>query len=108
MCVLRAGVLLQVLSEQKLELLRLECRDDLEIPFRERIQQVYSELEATRAECTRLKYENAFVKSELEHSQGAAQAVEHEMELRHDAEVIKRHKYLSVYVFLEKLSFCVR
>ncbi|XP_040347159.1 centrosomal protein of 83 kDa isoform X2 [Herpailurus yagouaroundi] len=58
---------LQVLTPQKLELLRAQIQQELETPMRERFRNLDEEVEKYRTEYNKLRYEHTFLKSEFEH-----------------------------------------
>lgn len=57
----------QVISKQKLELLKLEFGDEYDSPYKKKLIVAEEELEVVRAELTKLKYDFSFLKSEYEH-----------------------------------------
>ena len=81
------GHFFQVPTEQKLDLLRTQLRDDLETSYRERFQKLEEETERYRNEYNKLKYEYSFLKSEYEHEKREQVKVVEELRLRHEAEV---------------------
>ena len=78
---------LQSVSGQRLEMLKLQLQDEVELPFREKFSRLDEEVEKYRSEYNKLKYEYAFLKSEYDHDRQEHQRVVEEMSLRHEAEV---------------------
>ncbi|XP_048862932.1 centrosomal protein of 83 kDa [Brienomyrus brachyistius] len=78
---------LQVLSPQKLELLRSQIQQELEAPVRDRFTQLEEEAERYRSEYNRVRYEYTFLKSESDHLKEEHARELDDMRLRLDAEV---------------------
>ncbi|XP_071818029.1 centrosomal protein of 83 kDa-like isoform X1 [Apostichopus japonicus] len=77
----------QVLTPQKLELVKLKISEDMEQPFRDRLTQVCKDLDHFREGYNKLRYENTFLKSEYEHEQAERKRVMEEMKSQHEAEI---------------------
>lgn len=82
----------QVLSEEKVELMKLQLHEDVEKPYREKFTLLDAEVEKYRSEYNKLKYEYSFLKTEYEHERQESQRVVEEMRLRHEAEVSNLRK----------------
>ena len=78
---------LQVLTDQKKEILKLRITDEVEGPFRQKVSALTEEVDRYRTEYNKLKYEYAFVKSEYEHEKQEHASILEEMKMRHEAEV---------------------
>ncbi|XP_067998944.1 centrosomal protein of 83 kDa isoform X3 [Melanerpes formicivorus] len=80
---------MQVLTPQKLELLRAQIQQEVESPLAERYRKLESEVEKYRTEYNRLRYEHTLLKSEFAHrSQEHARLLE-EKETKHKAEIAR-------------------
>ena len=69
------------------ESMKLQAHSEVEKSFRERFDQLDHELEKSRGENKKLKYDYNFLKSEFEHSRQEQQRIVEEMTLRSEAEV---------------------
>ncbi|XP_043569266.1 centrosomal protein of 83 kDa isoform X1 [Chiloscyllium plagiosum] len=78
---------MQVLTPQKLELLKAQIQQDLEVPMRERLRKQEEEAERYRAEYNKLRYEYTFLKSELEHQKEEYDRLLAEKVIRFEAEI---------------------
>lgn len=67
--------------------IKMQAQSELEKSFRERLAQLDQELDKSRGENKKLKYDYNFLKSEFEHSRQEHQRIIEEMTLRNDAEV---------------------
>ncbi|XP_016281210.1 centrosomal protein of 83 kDa isoform X2 [Monodelphis domestica] len=83
---------LQVLTPQKLELLRTQIQQELETPMRERFRNLDEEVEKYRAEYNKLRYEHTFLKSEFEHQKEEYMRILEEMKIKYEAEVTRLEK----------------
>ncbi|XP_041057787.1 centrosomal protein of 83 kDa isoform X1 [Carcharodon carcharias] len=77
---------MQVLTPQKLELLKAQIQQELEAPMRERFRTQEEETEKYRAEYNKLRYEYTFLKSELEHQKEEHERLMDEKVIRFEAE----------------------
>ncbi|XP_078409806.1 centrosomal protein of 83 kDa-like isoform X1 [Cetorhinus maximus] len=80
---------MQVLTPQKLELLKAQIQQELETPMRERFRTQEEETEKYRAEYNKLRYEYTFLKSELEHQKEEHERLMDEKVIRFEAEVAR-------------------
>ncbi|XP_041057788.1 centrosomal protein of 83 kDa isoform X2 [Carcharodon carcharias] len=80
---------MQVLTPQKLELLKAQIQQELEAPMRERFRTQEEETEKYRAEYNKLRYEYTFLKSELEHQKEEHERLMDEKVIRFEAEVAR-------------------
>ncbi|XP_064010970.1 centrosomal protein of 83 kDa isoform X1 [Pogoniulus pusillus] len=95
---------MQVLTPQKLELLKAQIQQELESPMAERYRKLENEVERYRTEYNKLRYEHAFLKSEFAHQSEAHARVLEEKKIKHEAEIARldkdkeelRHQLLSV------------
>uniref|UniRef100_A0A8C9SZJ3 Centrosomal protein 83 n=1 Tax=Scleropages formosus TaxID=113540 RepID=A0A8C9SZJ3_SCLFO len=83
---------LQVLSPQKLELLRVQIQQELDGPMRERFTKIEEEAEKYRTELNKLRYDYMFLKSECDHQREEHARVMEEKQLRFDAEICRLEK----------------
>lgn len=77
----------QVLSPHKLEQLKAQLTDEIEEPYRKRMDSIESELETTRSEYNKLKYNFTFLKSDYEATVARHHSVVEEMTAKHQAEI---------------------
>ncbi|XP_070611939.1 centrosomal protein of 83 kDa [Erythrolamprus reginae] len=80
---------LQVITPQKLELLRAEIHQEVETHSRERFCKLDDELEKYRTQYNKLRYEHTFLKSEFEHQREKHARVLEENKIRYEAEVTR-------------------
>ncbi|XP_053082590.1 centrosomal protein of 83 kDa isoform X4 [Acinonyx jubatus] len=78
---------LQVLTPQKLELLRAQIQQELETPMRERFRNLDEEVEKYRTEYNKLRYEHTFLKSEFEHQKEEFARLLQEEKIKCESEV---------------------
>ncbi|XP_073940230.1 centrosomal protein of 83 kDa isoform X2 [Castor canadensis] len=80
---------LQLITPQRMELLRAEIRQELETPMQERFRNLDEEVEKYRAEYNKLRYEHTFLKSEFEHQKEEFARISEEEKLKHESEVAR-------------------
>ncbi|XP_074082699.1 centrosomal protein of 83 kDa isoform X2 [Macrotis lagotis] len=80
---------LQVLTPQKLELLRTQIQQEFEAPLRERLLILDEEGEKYRNEYNKLRYEHTFLKSEFEHQKEEHTRILEEEKLKYEAEIAR-------------------
>ncbi|KAM9407160.1 centrosomal protein of 83 kDa isoform 1-T1 [Salvelinus alpinus] len=78
---------LQVLTPQRLELLRAQVQQEMEGPVRERFNKLEEETEKYRSEYNKLRYDYTFLKSEFDHQREESARILEEKKIRFDAEV---------------------
>uniref|UniRef100_A0A673XX62 Centrosomal protein 83 n=1 Tax=Salmo trutta TaxID=8032 RepID=A0A673XX62_SALTR len=78
---------LQVLTPQRLELLRAQVQQEMEGPVRERFNKLEEETEKYRSEYNKLRYDYTFLKSEFDHQREESARLLEEKKIRFDAEV---------------------
>ncbi|XP_029598481.1 centrosomal protein of 83 kDa [Salmo trutta] len=78
---------LQVLTPQRLELLRAQVQQEMEGPVRERFNKLEEETEKYRSEYNKLRYDYTFLKSEFDHQREESARILEEKKVRFDAEV---------------------
>ncbi|KAM4748927.1 centrosomal protein of 83 kDa [Rhinophrynus dorsalis] len=76
---------LQVLSPQKLELIKLQMQEELEAPMRDRCRKLDEEVEKYRGEYNKLRYEHTFLRSEYEHQKEEHERVLEERKIKYEA-----------------------
>ncbi|XP_076967729.1 centrosomal protein of 83 kDa isoform X2 [Tamandua tetradactyla] len=81
---------LQVLTPQKLELLRAQIQQELEMPMRDRFRNLDDEVEKYRAEYNKLRYEHTFLKSEFEHQKEEFARILGEEKVKYESEAEKQ------------------
>jgi hypothetical protein len=77
----------QAVNPNMIESIKMQAQSELEKSFREQLTQLDRELDKSRSENKKLKYDYNFLKSEFEHSRQEHQRIVEEMTLRNDAEV---------------------
>lgn len=82
----------QVLTPQKLELVRAQMQQELEAPMRERFRTLDEEVERYRAEYNKLRYEHTFLKSEFEHQKEEFTRISEEEKMKFESEVARLEK----------------
>lgn len=80
---------MQVLTPQKLELLRAQIQQELETPMRERFRDLDEEVEKYRAEYNKLRYEHTFLKSEFEHQKEEFARILGEEKIKYESEIVR-------------------
>ncbi|XP_065124660.1 centrosomal protein of 83 kDa [Paramisgurnus dabryanus] len=80
---------LQVLTPQRLELLRAQVQQELEAPIRERFNKLQEEAENYRSEYNKVRYDLTFLKSEFDHQKEEHARVLEERRMRHEADVAR-------------------
>ncbi|XP_048357375.1 centrosomal protein of 83 kDa isoform X2 [Sphaerodactylus townsendi] len=83
---------MQVVTPQKLELLKAQIQHDLETPMRERFRKLDEEAEKYRTEYNKLRYEHTFLKSEFEHQKEEHARILEENKLKYESEVARLDK----------------
>ncbi|XP_077195171.1 centrosomal protein of 83 kDa isoform X2 [Paroedura picta] len=82
----------QVITPHKLELLKAQIQRDLETPMRERFRKLDEEAEKYRTEYNKLRYEQAFLKSQFEHQKEEHGRILEEKKLKYESEVARLEK----------------
>ncbi|XP_030675705.1 centrosomal protein of 83 kDa isoform X2 [Nomascus leucogenys] len=80
---------LQILTPQKLELLRAQIQQELETPMRERFRNLDDEVEKYRAVYNKLRYEHTFLKSEFEHQKEEYARILDEGKIKYESEIAR-------------------
>ena len=70
-----------------MESLKQQIQVDMEKPFREKVAEIDGELDKSRSDYKKLKYDYTFLKLEFEHQSAEHKRVVNEMTLRYEAEV---------------------
>uniref|UniRef100_A0A8C6QT28 Centrosomal protein 83 n=3 Tax=Nannospalax galili TaxID=1026970 RepID=A0A8C6QT28_NANGA len=83
---------LQVLTPQKLELVKAQIQQELEAPMRERFRTLDEEVEKYRTEYNKLRYEHTFLKSEFEHQKEEFTRISEEEKMKYESEVARLEK----------------
>ncbi|XP_035306583.1 centrosomal protein of 83 kDa isoform X2 [Cricetulus griseus] len=83
---------LQVLTPQKLELVKAQIQQELEAPMRERFRTLDEEVERYRAEYNKLRYEHTFLKSEFEHQKEEFIRISEEEKMKYELELARLEK----------------
>lgn len=83
---------LQILTPQKLELVKAQLQQELEAPMRERFRALDEEVERYRAEYNKLRYEHTFLKSEFEHQKEELTRISEEEKMKYKSEVARLEK----------------
>ncbi|CAM9873965.1 unnamed protein product [Lampetra fluviatilis] len=82
----------QVPTPQRLELLKAQIQQELELPMRERLRRQEEEAERYRGEFNKLRYEQTVLKSEFEHQRAEHGRVLEETLLKHQAQLSELEK----------------
>ncbi|XP_065827875.1 centrosomal protein of 83 kDa-like [Oscarella lobularis] len=77
----------QLMTPQKLELLKHEMKTELEVPYREKLDAVENELEFYKSKLNKMRYEYSFLQSDLGNKLKESQAVIGDMQTRHKSEL---------------------
>eukprot|EP00118_Oscarella_pearsei_P010387 m.63646 g.63646 ORF g.63646 m.63646 type:complete len:681 (+) comp35177_c0_seq2:34-2076(+) len=77
----------QMMTPQRLELLRHEIRTELDVPYRERLDAVENELEQYISKFNKLRYEYSFLQAEHENRVKDNQTVIEDLQNRHKLEL---------------------
>ncbi|NXN33434.1 CEP83 protein, partial [Nycticryphes semicollaris] len=85
-------VKMQVLTPQKLELLKAQIQQELESPMTERYRKLENEVEKYRTEYNKLRYEHTFLKSEFEHQKEEHARILEEKKIKYEAEIARLDK----------------
>uniref|UniRef100_A0A8D0KTI5 Centrosomal protein 83 n=1 Tax=Strix occidentalis caurina TaxID=311401 RepID=A0A8D0KTI5_STROC len=83
---------MQVLTPQKLELLKAQIQQELESPMTEHYQKLENEVEKYRTEYNKLRYEYTFLKSEFEHQKEEHARILEEKKIKYEAEIARLDK----------------
>ncbi|XP_077957689.1 centrosomal protein of 83 kDa isoform X2 [Gasterosteus aculeatus] len=83
---------LQVMTPQRLELLRAQVQQEMEAPVRERFNKLEEETEKYRSEYNKLRYEFTFLKSQFDHQREEHAHTLEERRLRYEAEISRLEK----------------
>lgn len=82
----------QVVTPQRMELLRVKLREEVEGPYKERYEAMESEMDKYRSDFNKLRYDYSFLKSEYEHEQAQHKQIIDEMQAHHDMEIASLKK----------------
>ena len=77
------------LDEVKLEKLKDELSQEIEMPYKDIVKQFELELEKLHQECNRMRYENGFLKSSNDHDKTEFQTLIEQLKLKHEIEHTK-------------------
>ncbi|XP_046764914.1 centrosomal protein of 83 kDa isoform X2 [Gallus gallus] len=97
---------MQVLTPQKLELLKAQIQQELESPMAERYRKLENEMEKYRTEYNKLRYEHTFLKSEFEHQKEEHEHVLEEEKIKYEAEAEKKSAEQHIGRIEEELQMC--
>uniref|UniRef100_UPI0037E8E57B centrosomal protein of 83 kDa isoform X1 n=1 Tax=Semicossyphus pulcher TaxID=241346 RepID=UPI0037E8E57B len=78
---------MQVMTPQRLELLRAQVQQEMEVPVRERFNKLEEETEEYRTLYNKLRYEFTFLKTQFEHQREEHARVLEERKIRYEAEI---------------------
>nr|XP_020456958.1 centrosomal protein of 83 kDa [Monopterus albus] len=78
---------MQVMTPQRLELLRAQVQQEMEAPVRERFNKLEEETEKYRSEYSKLRYEYTFLKSQFDHQREEHVRILEERRIRYEAEI---------------------
>ncbi|XP_075932358.1 centrosomal protein of 83 kDa isoform X2 [Anarhichas minor] len=83
---------LQVMTPQRLELLRAQVQQEMEAPVRERFNKLEEETEKYRSEYNKLRYEFTFLKSQFDHQREEHAHMLEERRILYEAEISRLEK----------------
>ncbi|XP_040002791.1 centrosomal protein of 83 kDa isoform X4 [Xiphias gladius] len=83
---------LQVMTPQRLELLRAQVQQEMEAPVRERFNKLEEETEKYRSEYNKLRYEYTFLKSQFDHQREEHAHIMDQKKIRYEAELSRLEK----------------
>ncbi|KAG7324194.1 hypothetical protein KOW79_012210 [Hemibagrus wyckioides] len=78
---------LQVMTPQRLELLKTQVQQEMEVPIMERFNKLEEEAEKYRSEYNKLRYDFTFLKSEFDHQREEHERILEEQQIRHSADL---------------------
>ncbi|KAK3526243.1 hypothetical protein QTP70_020396 [Hemibagrus guttatus] len=78
---------LQVMTPQRLELLKAQVQQEMEVPIMERFNKLEEEAEKYRSEYNKLRYDFTFLKSEFDHQREEHERILEEQQIRHSADL---------------------
>ncbi|KAF7701818.1 centrosomal protein of 83 kDa [Silurus meridionalis] len=78
---------LQVITPQRLELLKAQLQQEMEVPIKERFNKLEEEAEKYRSEYNKLRYDFTFLKSEFDHQREEHERVLEEQRIRYSADL---------------------
>ncbi|XP_053497840.1 centrosomal protein of 83 kDa isoform X1 [Ictalurus furcatus] len=78
---------LQVMTPQRLELLRAQVQQEMEIPIKEHFSKLEEEAEKYRSEYNKLRYDFTFLKSEFDHQREEHEHILEEQRIRYSADL---------------------
>uniref|UniRef100_A0AAR2IMQ3 Centrosomal protein 83 n=1 Tax=Pygocentrus nattereri TaxID=42514 RepID=A0AAR2IMQ3_PYGNA len=80
---------LQVMTPQRLELLKAQVQQEMEAPIRERFSKLEEEAEKYRSEYNKLRYDLTFLKSEFDHQREEHERILEERKMRYSADLAR-------------------
>ncbi|XP_073507791.1 centrosomal protein of 83 kDa [Phyllobates terribilis] len=83
---------LQVLSPQRLDLLKIQLQQEVEAPMREHFRKLNDEVEKYRGDYNKLRYENGILASQLEHQREEQHRILEEQKIRFEAQIAQLEK----------------
>ncbi|KAM5171110.1 centrosomal protein of 83 kDa isoform 1-T2 [Mantella aurantiaca] len=83
---------LQVLSPQKLDLLKLQIQQEIETPVRQHCQKLVEDAEKYRGDFNKLRYETSILASQLEQQKEEQTRVIAEQKIKYEAEISRLEK----------------
>ncbi|GAA6086838.1 centrosomal protein of 83 kDa isoform X2 [Tachysurus ichikawai] len=78
---------LQVMTPQRLELLKAQVQQEMEVPIMERFNKLEEEAEKYRSEYNKLRYDFTFLKSEFDHQREEHERILEEQRIRNSADL---------------------
>lgn len=83
---------LQIMTPQRLELLRAQVQQEMEAPIRERFNKLEEEAEKYRSEYNKLRYDYTFLKSQFDHQREEHLRTLEERRIVYEAEIFRLEK----------------
>ncbi|XP_060770254.1 centrosomal protein of 83 kDa isoform X2 [Neoarius graeffei] len=78
---------LQVMTPQRLELLKAQVQQEMEVPIMERFRKLEEEAEKYRSEYNKMRYDFTFLKSEFDHQREEHERILEEQRIRYSADL---------------------
>lgn len=83
---------LQVMTPQRLEILKAQVQQEMEVPIMERFRKLEEEAEKYRSEYNKIRYDFTFLKSEFDHQRQEHERILEEQRMRYSAELTLMEK----------------
>ena len=78
----------QVFTPQKMEVLRMRLQSEIELPHRQRLETLETELQRSKSDFNKLRYDYSFLKAEYEHEHSQYQRIQEEMKSQYETQIV--------------------